>query len=216
MKWRWMFPVIWVLLILYSILLSPGYDPDTIEQVMNMMTGNINEVEPLVFMLFNLMGVMPMIFASILLFERNRVPSWPFVLGSFFAGAFSLLPYMGVRDPDPEERSGCTLIQKVLDSRYYAIALKVFAMGLIAYGIGAGDPGEFIDQFSSSMFIHVMTLDFLALNLLIPFVIKDDMKRRGWDRKGSFWVFALVPVLGPLAYLVSRPGLCGEKEDKIN
>ncbi|MFP3488833.1 hypothetical protein R0K20_14610, partial [Staphylococcus sp. SIMBA_130] len=44
--------------------------------------------------MFSLLGVFPAVFA--LLFLRNvsgSVPAWPFVVGSFVLGAFSLLPY---------------------------------------------------------------------------------------------------------------------------
>jgi hypothetical protein len=215
MRWKRLFLLSWLLLFLYSILLSPDLDPDSFDQVISMITGDVSEVEPLVFMLFNLMGVLPFAFASILLFERNgnRVPSWPFVLGSFLAGAFSILPYMGVRDPELSDRPECGMLLRLLDSRYFGLVLKIVTIGLIAYGIGAGDWGGFFEQFRSSMFIHVMTLDFIALSVLFPFAMRDDMKRRGWESKGIFLTFALVPVLGPLTYLVTRPRLCEVKQD---
>ncbi len=52
-----------------------------------------------------------------------------------------------------------------------------------------------------------MTLAFCLFCLLFPTVLGDDMARRGWNNSQVFWAVALVPLIGPLAYLSLRPPL---------
>lgn len=56
-------------------------------------------MNPIFYSLFNLMGVYPAIYAALLVpggRSANGVPAYPFVIGSFFLGAFALLPYMAL------------------------------------------------------------------------------------------------------------------------
>jgi len=66
--------------------------------------------------------------------------------------------------------------------------------------------GDFIQQFQSDRFINGMSLA-LCLFYLLFTVFGDDMARRGFNNSQLFWAIALVPLLGPLAYLCWRPPL---------
>jgi len=78
---------------------------------------------------------------------------------------------------------------------------------LLTYGITQGNWADFVQQWQTSRFIHVMSLDFCLLCLLIPALLGDDMERRGLKDNGLFWAIALTPLLGTLAYLSTRTAL---------
>jgi hypothetical protein len=78
---------------------------------------------------------------------------------------------------------------------------------LLFLGLTQGDWVDFGMQWRSNRFIHVMSLDFCLLSCLFPTLIKDDMARRGWVNDQVFWLVSLVPLLGPLVYLIVRPSL---------
>lgn len=63
--------------------------------------------------------------------------------------------------------------------------------------------GHLLDE---SRFVHVTSLDFLTLSALMPFWMNNDAAARGWDKRESYVPFlSLVPVFGPLVYLLLRP-----------
>ena len=94
----------------------------------------------------------------------------------------------------------------ILDSRILGIALGLGTIFLLIYGLKSGDWANFIRQWQSSRFIHVMSLDFCVLCLLFPTILEDDMSRRGMKKNLWYWV-ALVPLLGQLIYLSFRSPL---------
>ena len=87
------------------------------------------------------------------------------------------------------------------------IGVSVGTLALVAYGITQGDWGDFIQQWQTSRFIHVMSLDFCVLCLSFPALLGDDMARRGVKSPLLFWISALIPLFGPLIYLCLRPPL---------
>jgi hypothetical protein len=95
---------------------------------------------------------------------------------------------------------------KLLDSRITGVLLTLGAAILVGFAL-QGDWGDFIQQWQTSRFIHVMSLDFCMLSLLFPALLGDDMVRRGWKDNQLFWLFALIPLFGPLIYLSVRPPL---------
>ena len=54
----------------------------------------------MVVVLFNLMGLWPVVYASLALSDGRdqAVSAWPFVVGSFGLGAFALMPYLALRE----------------------------------------------------------------------------------------------------------------------
>jgi hypothetical protein len=78
---------------------------------------------------------------------------------------------------------------------------------LVAFGLTKGDRSDFVGQWQTSRFIHVMSLDFCLLCLLFPALLTDDMERRGMQNLIAFWAVTLVLLFGPLAYLCTRPPL---------
>lgn len=52
-----------------------------------------------------------------------------------------------------------------------------------------------------------MSLDFCMLSLLFPWLLSDDMERRGMDDDRFFTFIALIPLVGALLYLCLRSPL---------
>ncbi|BAZ14283.1 hypothetical protein NIES4071_61230 [Calothrix sp. NIES-4071] len=204
------FWLIWLGFTTYAFIFAPPDQPDTLELIKNLSTGQWQGINPLVVALFNIMGVLPMIYACLVFIDGRgqKTPAWPFSTFSFGVGAFALLPYIALREPNPEFIGQKNTFIKILDSRITAILLSVGAIILIFYGISQGNWSNFVQQWQTSRFIHVMSLDFCLLCLLPSSLVGDDMARRGMvDNKALFWLVALVPLFGALIYLCVRKPL---------
>ncbi len=200
---------IWLGFIGYAFLFAPPDRPDTLELIKNLSGGHWDGINPLIVALFNLMGIWPAVYASLLFADGRgqKIGAWPFVLGSFGLGAFALLPYLGLRQPNREFSGEKTRSIRFWDSRITGIVLTVAAAAIIAYGLQGADWADFATQWQTRRFIHVMSLDFCMLSLLFPTLLGDDMAKRGMDSSIAFWAVSLVPLLGPLAYLCVRSPL---------
>ena len=209
------FGLLWVGVVAYAFLLAPPDQPDTVELIKNLSTGNWDGINPLIIALFNIMGVWPLIYSCLMFIDgrEQKIPAWLFATGSFAVGAFALLPYLALRQPNQEFTGSKDIVLKLLDSRWLGIALTLGALGLLSFGLLKGDWGDFIQQWQTNRFIHVMSLDFCLLCLLFPALLGDDMARRGLKNSQLFWAVALVPMIGPLLYLCLRPPLSDSRQD---
>ncbi|ESA37076.1 hypothetical protein N836_04510 [Leptolyngbya sp. Heron Island J] len=202
---------LWLGFVIYAVLLSPPSQPDTLNVILHLSTGQWAQLNPMVVVLFNLMGVWPVVYASLAIADGRdqRVLAWPFVVGSFGVGAFALMPYLVLRKPtcDLPYRATETVLLKGLEHRLVGVGVAIATLLLIIYGFAQGDWYEtwqdFLHQFATSQFIHVMSLDFCLLTLLTPSLLWDDIARRnlspGWR------AVSLVPLLGAAVYLALRP-----------
>lgn len=235
------FGSLWLGLIAYALLAAPADAPQTLEQIIQLSTGQWQQLNPLVVALFNLMGIWPLVYAMLLLpdgqAQRDQGKSlraWPFVVGSFGLGAFALLPYLALRSPParhgltapasdqpgtgasegrvivPEEMetSGKTLgIVPLLRRRGLPLLALLGTAALLAYGLSQGDWADFANQWRSSRFIHVMSLDFVLLTLLFPTLAQDDARCQGIAHPQRVWATVLLPLLGAGLYLLGRPSV---------
>jgi hypothetical protein len=201
--------LLWLGFISYATLLAPPNQPDTLTLIQNLSTGKWEGINPLVVALFNIMGIWPVLYACLLLIDGRvqRVPAWIFTAGSFAVGAFALLPYLALRHPNPTFSGQKDRLLKVLDSRWTGGLAALGAIGFVIYGLTAGNWSDFIQQWQTDRFIHVMSLDFCLLCLLFPALLGDDMARRGLKDQRIFWAVALLPLLGASAYVALRPPL---------
>ncbi|HEY9652563.1 MAG TPA: DUF2834 domain-containing protein, partial [Coleofasciculaceae cyanobacterium] len=197
------FGLLWVGLAVYAFFLAPPNQPDTFELIKNLSTGQWDGINPLIIALFNIMGIWPMIYSALLFIDgrEQKIPAWPFVTGSFGVGAFALLPYLALRQPNRQFMGSKGIFLKVIDSRWLGVALLLGTLALLGFGLLKGDWADFIQQWQTNRFIHVMSLDFCLLCLLFPALLGDDMARRGLKNSSLFWVVTLVPLVGPLLYL---------------
>jgi peptidoglycan/LPS O-acetylase OafA/YrhL len=211
------FWLIWLGFSVYAFIFAPPDQPDTFELIKNLSTGQWQGINALVVALFNIMGVWPMIYACLLFIDGRgqKIPAWLFATFSFGVGAFALLPYIALREDNPEFKGQKNTLIKILDSRITGILLSVGAIILVFYGVSQGNWSDFVQQWQTSRFIHVMSLDFCLLCLLFSSLVGDDMARRGMDVSPLFWIVVLVPLFGALIYLCVRKPL-PEIDSSIN
>ena len=96
---------------------------------------------------------------------------------------------------------------KLVDSRWLGVALTLGTIGLLSYGITQGNWADFVSQWQTNRFIHVMSLDFCLLTLLLPVLISDDIDRRNFTNPQAVKILSLIPLFGGLIYLCIRPSL---------
>lgn len=234
---------IWAGLIAYVALSAPDQTP-RLDQIylMGMVTQD-SSVNAGALSLFNMMGIWPAVYAALLMpaasgltddvddgegSDRKGPKAWPFVVGSFAAGAFALLPYMALwREPARPvvaRQGGPKGVEKVLESRVLGAALAAAAAALIVKGFvlpSEEEVGMSFRLFNSSKFIHVMSVDFATLALLSPLWISNDMIVRKWgpasgDSTKAYalaWAFAALPLVGPCIWLAVRPPLPARGDD---
>jgi hypothetical protein len=210
------FWLIWLLFTGYAFLLAPPDSPETWQLIINLSTGQWIGINPLVIALFNLMGLWPMIYAAVMLFDGSVQKFKPgfFNAASFAVGAFAILPYLGLRQPNKTVIVRATPLLKFLDNRLLAVAIGMGAIGLLFYGFGQGNWPDFVHSWQTQRFIHVMSLDFLMLSALFPVLVKDDLSRR----VGQPWLWGLscVPMVGSIAYLYLRPRQVFDKAESMS
>lgn len=208
------FLLLWLALIIYAFFFAPPDTPDTIELITNLSSGSTEGINPYLINLFNLMGILPLIYACLLIVDGRgqKLKSTPFVLGSFFIGAFALLPYLAFRQPQPQFEGEKGLLIKILDSRIFGLVLTIICCYLVISAIIQGDWSAFVAQWQTSRFVQVMSLDFCCLCLLFPSVIEADLAKRGIKQETIWAKISLIPLLGILIYLCCRPPLETQSE----
>lgn len=201
--------LVWLSFIVYAFNFAPPDQPDTLDLIKRLSTGDWDNINPAIVALFNLMGIWPMIYVCLALIDGHgqKAPAWPFVLGSFGLGAFLLLPYLILRHPNPQFTPSKSKLLTLVNSRWLGASLLTGSLVLVGYGLYAGDWPAFAQAWQTSRFIHVMSLDFVLLWLLVPSLLGDDMARRGLKNPQIFWLVAIAPILGAAAYLTFRPNL---------
>ncbi|MDB9496517.1 hypothetical protein PN441_03355 [Spirulina major CS-329] len=209
LRFRFGFGLLWVAFLGYAIAIAPPDQPETLDLIVNLSTGAWDGINPLILALFNLMGIWPFIYLMFLYSDGRgqRLPAALFAVGGFVGGAFAILPYLALRRPNPSFSGPVGWWLRLHDSRWLGVGLLAGSVALVVWGITAGDWGDFVTQWQTSRFIHVMSLDFLMLSGLITALLGDDMARRGLENRAVFWAVALVPLFGPLLYVCWRPAL---------
>ncbi len=203
------FALLWLAFIAYAFLFAPPNQPGTFELIKNLCIGQWQGINPLIIALFYIMGIWPLIYSAVMFFDGRgqKISAWPFAALSFGVGAFALLPYLALREPNTNFSGEKNIFLKLLDSRWTGVVLTIATAILVAYGLGQGDWGNFVQQWQTSRFVHVMSLDFSLLCLLFPALLGDDMARRDFKNPQLFWLIVLIPLFGPLIYLCVRPPL---------
>lgn len=214
MQRKIIFTLIWVSFLGYAFFIAPAASTDTLDLILDLSAGNWEGINPWVISLFNLMGILPATYACLLLFDGRgqKLPAWIFVLGSFGLGAFALLPYLALRESNTVWDGDKNRLLKVLESPVTGLVLTFGAIALLGSGLMSGDWGDFVMQWQTNQFIHVMSLDFCLLSLLFPTLVKDDSLRRGIKNPEIFWVISFIPLFGALVYLCLRSPLSNENQ----
>jgi hypothetical protein len=211
------FGTLWLGFVGYAFLLAPPDRPDTLQLIIDLSTGKWTGINPLIIALFNLMGILPMVYACIILIDGKiqQLPAGLFSAFSFGVGAFAILPYLAIRhfladaEVDRVRSNGIDRrgIIKLVDSRWLGVALTMGTLVLLIYGITQGNWSGFVSQWQTSRFIHVMSLDFCLLTLLLPVAISDDINLRDFSNPQTVKLLSWLPLFGALIYLCIRPNL---------
>ncbi|MGK7888361.1 MAG: DUF2834 domain-containing protein [Leptolyngbyaceae cyanobacterium] len=211
--------LLWVGLLIYSFGFAPPDQDGTLDLIVALSTFKWSGIDPLIAALFSIMGLWPMVYAAVLLVDgqrsacegddapSRRVPAWPFVVLSFGLGAFALLPYLTLRRDNPRFSGAESDLIRLTESAWLGWLLLLSGAGLILFGLITGDWASFLDQWQTSRFIHVMSLDFCILSLLFVVLLPDDIARRQMDRGWLWGLISLIPFLGPAWYLCWRSPL---------
>jgi hypothetical protein len=213
---RFLFGVIWVCFVVYAFVLAPPDRPDTFTLITHLSTGQWNGINPWIVALFDAMGVWPLVYFGVLFADGDgqRVRAWPFAIASLAVGAFALLPYLALRTPHQDWSGVKGWGLRIWDSRWIGVLGLVGAITCLGFGLTQGDGADFIQQWQTSRFIHVMSLDFCMLSLLFPTLVRDDLARRGMDNSPLFWL-TLLPLLGPCVYLIARSPLGSPAPEQV-
>lgn len=203
--------LMWLGFVGYTIWLAPLDQPDTWSLAWKLLTFQLGELNAIIPAIFWLMGIWPMIYAC-LMFTDGRMQNfraWPYFIGSNFTGVICLLPYLIFRKSNQEFSGTLDKWLVILEQRKTGVYLLGITIGLLTYAGIAGDWQDYIQQFFSRPFVHLISLDFCLMCLVFPLssLFDDDMARRGLKDDWIFWSFALVPLFGPLIYLCLRPSL---------
>jgi hypothetical protein len=203
--------LLWMGFIIYVLFLAPPIHwQATLILLTNLLTFQLTKINSIVTSLFSLIGVGIFIYSCVLFFDgrMQKIPFYPFAIASLGTGIIGLIPYLALRESNREFTGAKDSFLKLLDSRLTGVFLMLFTISLFAYAILAGDWQNFIEQFQSDRFINGMSLAFCLFCLLLPTVLGDDLARRGYLSDSLlFWLIALIPLFGPLAYLCLRPPL---------
>jgi len=194
--------VTWVLLLTMAFVFSPPAAPDTNDVIKRMLAGQLEGINVSLFALFNVMGVLPMSFLAVLVFDakEQRVPKWPFIIASFALGAYALLPYLVLRRWDLPRRPAETWWLRLVGTRLLGIVLTALGLTLIALFV-TGDVNGFVTLFRTQQFPFAMTLDFVACWVLGALLAGEEARVR--QQPVLQWL-GLVPVLGVPLVLALR------------
>ncbi|CAA7407792.1 unnamed protein product [Spirodela intermedia] len=212
---------LWAALVYYVAQLAPDQTPSRdmyfLQKLLTLKGDDGFRMNQVLVALWYVMGLWPMVYSMLLLptgrSSRSRVPVWPFLLVSFFVGAYGLIPYFVLwKPPTPpvEEEETRRWPLNFLESKITAAIVTASGLGLITYaGLASGeDWKEFFQYFRESKFVHVTSLDFSLLSAFSAFWVFNDMTERKWFDRGS-WLLpvTLIPFVGPALYLLLRPPL---------
>ncbi|WKA58274.1 hypothetical protein QWY16_17515 [Planococcus shenhongbingii] len=188
------FLIVWLVLIGYAAFLAPGEDPDPVFS--KILSGQWDDIDPLVFAVFNSLGLFPLVFLTILLLhDRQRWPAWPFALLSLGIGAFSLLPYFAFGDRPAKNRTKVRTprwLMRFLSSRFWLILLMLMWAGNLLTLLQGFSPEAYRKAFFASSLVSVMTVDWFVLWGLSVYAVNRYCPEA--KAKGLAWI----PILGPV------------------
>lgn len=203
--------VIWLGFTLYIVWLAPLDQPETFPIVQHLLTLHWSEVNGYLVAIFWLMGVLPMIYGCLMFTDgrMQKLPAFVYFLASNFTGIVGLAPYLVLRDRNISFRGSLDRWLRSFESRSMGIVLSLITIFLIAYALIQGNWHDFVQEWRTIPFVHLITLDFCFMNLFLPLspLLDDDLARRGLQNSYWFWTIALLPLFGALAYLCCRPTL---------
>lgn len=203
---------IWFGFIVYALLFAPPLRSQAFQPSPALLAGQILGLNPVVISLFSMIGIWLLIYSCLIFADgrMQKLPAWAFILASVGTGVIGLIPYLALREPNQQFSGPKDTWLAWLDAKATGIILLLSTLVLLGYAVFFGDWAAFAHSFLTNKFVHAMSLAFCLFALLFPYptLLSDDMARRGLSSNSQFfWLVALVPLFGPLAYLCLRPPL---------
>ncbi|MFX0085915.1 MAG: hypothetical protein ACFFAU_09585 [Candidatus Hodarchaeota archaeon] len=160
-------------------------------------------LEPLIIIVFYLLGIWPAVQAILLYGDGRdkRIPAWPFILASFFTGAYVLSVYILVRESKNAKKQD-KRSQRLINSRFWGIFLLIITAGLFILGFILGNFQSYIDALQKYLFVRIMTIDFLLFTLITPITIYIHSVNNSIDISLYILVSGMIPILGALYYIL--------------
>ncbi len=143
--------IAWLFLIAYGLIYSIFFNPGS-TFLADLFTGS---ADPLAFMVFNLLGMIPLAF--FVFFWQYYELKWfhyLFLAGGFVFGGFAtgaLFVFMPEAKPVPKRQTNVL------------VAGLIITLAVIIYGLFFGSLDAYIQAFETDTFVHVMTIDFFVL-----------------------------------------------------
>ena len=192
-----------LVILLFIILTFQVPSGEELTLIMNLIFFQYLALEPLLIIVFYLMGIWPAVQASLLYGDgkEKRIPEWPFILASFFMGAYALSVYILVRENKKAQKQNNKL-QELLESNLWGLFLIVSTVGLFTLGFLLGNPLRYIDEFQNYLFVRVMTIDFLLFSMISPITIYIHSVNNSIDVPLYILILGVIPILGALYYLL--------------
>ena len=192
---RWVVLGLWISLLL-GVVWGPPPREDLWPWIGRLMTGQWEGENLLVVAEFHLMGVWPVVFAALLRdrWFTGRLPAFPFLVCSFFVGAYVLAPYFfWVDDVSDQE-----VVRPALSQGFQRVIALLGCVATVLWSIGLiyGDVAGWWVDVQTRQFICLMSCDFLTLWVLFLFEAR---------RRGGPWRWCLVPVVGAVLWLRACP-----------
>lgn len=199
---------IWSGFLIYILGFAPPIQPDTLQPVQTLLSGQIPAINPVMLALFSLIGIWLLIYACLMLADGRlqRLPAWAFLVAAIGTGIVGLIPYLALRDPNPRFFGRKDAAIRLFDSRQTGVILLISGVVLVGFAL-LGDWQAFMQEWLTNRFVHGMGLAFWVFWLVFPSLLGDDMARRGWQDDRVFWATAGIPLFGALVYLCLRPPL---------
>jgi len=172
------------------------------------MNNKTDIIDPLDYMVFNLLGVWPFVMVAMLVQDRQgKVKAWPFAFSTMILGNSALYIYLFVRKDQAGYVAEKSLLVRFAESKILAALLVAATIYLFNYGFTAGNFEVFAETWRTNFYANAMTSDLCLFTIAFAFILADDMRRRDMPVNWSFWCYALVPVLGATTYLLVRKKL---------
>ncbi|KAL9251294.1 hypothetical protein AKJ16_DCAP03472 [Drosera capensis] len=210
--------VFWGAVLFYVFNFAPNQTPSRdlyfVQKLSNLKGDDGFRMNQVLVSLWYIMGLWPVVYSMLLLptgrSTKSNIPVWPFLVLSFFGGAYALLPYFILWKPPSAAVEEAELRRwplNFLESKITAGVVAAAGLGLIIYaGLAIGDWKEFYQYTRESKLVHATTLDFALLSTFAPFWVYNDMTaRKCYDKYSWILPFCVIPFMGPALYIFLRP-----------
>ncbi len=120
--------LLWIGFLFYGFLLAPPGQPNTLEFIKNLSTGNWDNINPLIITVFKSIGLVTVLYANLLFINEReeKIVAWPFAIAGLGLGTFAILPYLILREPNPKFSGEKNLLIKLSDSRFLHLVLTIW------------------------------------------------------------------------------------------